>query len=276
MQEEGMLQCGRFRLSLQRPLIMGIVNVTPDSFSDGGRYADPARALAHARQLVAEGADLLDIGGESTRPGAATVSETEELERVMPLLAALRDDGVPLSVDTVKPGVMRAALAAGVDLINDVNALQAEGAVEALADSGAAVCLMHKQGDPATMQQAPRYASVVDEVEHFLLQRAVVLRAAGVASARIVLDPGIGFGKTVEHNLELLKATGRLASQGYPLLIGVSRKSLLGALTGRPVEERIHASVAMALLAVARGARIVRVHDVAATRDALKMWEALQ
>ncbi|NLR74076.1 dihydropteroate synthase [Leeia sp. IMCC25680] len=271
-----MLQCGRFRLSLQRPLIMGIVNVTPDSFSDGGRYADPARALAHARQLVAEGADLLDIGGESTRPGAATVSETEELERVMPLLAALRDDGVPLSVDTVKPGVMRAALAAGVDLINDVNALQAEGAVEALADSGAAVCLMHKQGDPATMQQAPRYASVVDEVEHFLLQRAVVLRAAGVASARIVLDPGIGFGKTVEHNLELLKATGRLASQGYPLLIGVSRKSLLGALTGRPVEERIHASVAMALLAVARGARIVRVHDVAATRDALKMWEALQ
>lgn len=276
MQEEGMLQCGRFRLSLQRPLIMGIVNVTPDSFSDGGRYVDPARALAHARQLVAEGADLLDIGGESTRPGAATVSEAEELERVMPLLAALRDDGVPLSVDTVKPGVMRAALAAGVDLINDVNALQAEGAVEALAGSGAAVCLMHKQGDPATMQQAPRYASVVDEVEHFLLQRAAVLRAAGVASARIVLDPGIGFGKTVEHNLELLKATGRLASQGYPLLIGVSRKSLLGALTGRPVEERIHASVAMALLAVARGARIVRVHDVAATRDALKMWEALQ
>ncbi|WP_374335861.1 dihydropteroate synthase [Leeia sp.] len=276
MQEEGMLQCGRFRLSLQRPLIMGIVNVTPDSFSDGGRYVDPARALAHARQLVAEGADLLDIGGESTRPGAATVSEAEELERVMPLLAALRDDGVPLSVDTVKPGVMRAALAAGVDLINDVNALQAEGAVEALADSGAAVCLMHKQGDPATMQQAPRYASVVDEVEHFLLQRAAVLREAGVALARIVLDPGIGFGKTVEHNLELLKATGRLASQGYPLLIGVSRKSLLGALTGRPVEERIHASVAMALLAVARGARIVRVHDVAATRDALKMWEALQ
>lgn len=276
MQEERMLQCGRFRLPLQRPLIMGIVNVTPDSFSDGGRFIDPARALAHARQLVADGADMLDIGGESTRPGAATVSEAEELERVMPLLAALRDDGVPLSVDTVKPGVMRAALAAGVDLINDVNALQAEGAVTALAGSGAAVCLMHKQGDPATMQQAPRYASVVDEVEHFLLQRATVLREAGVAAERIMLDPGIGFGKTVEHNLDLLKATGRLAALGYPLLIGVSRKSLLGALTGRAVEERIHASVAMALLAVERGARIVRVHDVAATRDALKVWEALQ
>ena len=254
---------------------MGIVNVTPDSFSDGGRFLATDQAVAHARQLVEEGADLLDIGGESTRPGAQAVSEEEEIQRVVPVIEALLALNVPLSVDTMKPGVMRAALAAGADLVNDVNALQAEGAMDAVANSYAAVCLMHMQGQPATMQQAPRYGDAVAEVEDYLLERASAAQAAGIAAERIVLDPGFGFGKTLDHNLALFRELPRLVSKGYPILAGVSRKSMLGTITGRPVEQRLHASVAAALLAAERGARILRVHDVAATCDAIKIWKAI-
>lgn len=254
---------------------MGIVNVTPDSFSDGGRFLATDQAVAHARQLVEEGADLLDIGGESTRPGAQAVSEEEEIQRVVPVIEALLALNVPLSVDTMKPGVMYAALAAGADLVNDVNALQAEGAMDAVANSQAAVCLMHMQGQPATMQQAPRYGDAVAEVEDYLLERASAAQAAGIAAERIVLDPGFGFGKTLDHNLALFRELPRLVSKGYPILAGVSRKSMLGTITGRPVEQRLHASVAAALLAAERGARILRVHDVAATCDAIKIWKAI-
>jgi dihydropteroate synthase len=268
------LQCGRFRLSLERPRVMGVVNVTPDSFSDAGRHATHAAALAHARRLIVAGADLLDIGGESTRPGAAPVSEQEELQRVLPLVEALRHDGIPLSVDTRSPFVMRAVLSAGADMINDVSALRAPGALEALADSGAAVCLMHMQGEPALMQQAPHYDDVVAEVRAFLSERAAASLAAGIARERIVIDPGFGFGKTLEHNLTLLRRLREFGAQGFPMLAGLSRKSSLGALTGRPVEDRLAASIAAALALVARGAAIVRVHDVAATVDALKVWNA--
>ena len=254
---------------------MGIVNVTPDSFSDGGRFLATDQAVAHARQLVEEGADLLDIGGESTRPGAQAVSEEEEIQRVVPVIEALLALNVPLSVDTMKPGVMCAALTAGADLVNDVNALQAEGAMDAVANSQAAVCLMHMQGQPATMQQAPRYDDAVAEVEDYLLERASAAQAAGIAAERIVLDPGFGFGKTLDHNLALFRELPRLVSKGYPILAGVSRKSMLGTITGRPVEQRLHASVAAALLAAERGARILRVHDVAATCDAIKIWKAI-
>jgi len=269
------LHCGPFRLPLSRPLIMGVVNVTPDSFSDGGLYADTGRAVALAHELIAEGADLLDIGGESTRPGAPAVALDEERERVLPVIAALRDCGVPLSVDTRKPALMREAVAAGAAIINDIDALCGDGALEASAQSGAAVCLMHKQGDPLTMQHAPRYGDVVAEVRMFLTDRVAAAEAAGIPADRIVIDPGFGFGKTLEHNLALLRGLRHIADIGVPVLVGISRKSMLGSLTGRPVNERLHASVAAALIAVQNGAAIVRVHDVAATRDALAVWSAI-
>lgn len=268
-------QTTRYRIDLTRPRVMGIVNVTPDSFSDGGQHADTAAAIAHCERLVAEGADLLDIGGESTRPGAPPVSVDEELARVLPVLDGAARLGVPLSVDTLKPEVMRAAIGAGVDIVNDVQALRMPGAVEAVAASpSVGVCLMHMRGDPRTMQQQTQYEDVVAEVAAFLRERLDVLVAAGIAAERITLDPGIGFGKTPEQNLELLRRQRELLALGRPLLLGWSRKSTLGAVTGRPVGERTAASIAAALAAVHHGAGIVRVHDVAATVDALKVWDA--
>lgn len=268
-------QTTRFRIDLTKPRVMGIVNVTPDSFSDGGRHADTAAALAHARRLVDEGADILDIGGESTRPGAAPVSVEEELARVLPVIEGSLVLGVPLSVDTLKPEVMRAAIAAGVDIVNDVQALRRPGALEAVAASpSVGVCLMHMRGDPRTMQQQTGYDDVVAEVAEFLRERLAALTGVAIAPARIVLDPGIGFGKTVAQNLELLRRQRELLALGRPLLLGWSRKSTLGTVTGRAVDERLPASLAAALGAVLQGARIVRVHDVAATVDALKLWDA--
>lgn len=269
------LRCGRFVLSLERPLIMGVVNVTPDSFSDGGRFFDPASAIAHAGRLAEEGADILDLGGESTRPGAAPVSAEAELGRVLPVLEAIQGASLPVSIDTMKPEVMRAALERGASMVNDINALRAPGAMEAVAGSGAAVCLMHMRGEPRTMQQAPVYRDVVAEVKTYLAERAAAAESAGIAHDRIVLDPGFGFGKTVAHNLLLLRELGSLAALGYPVMAGLSRKSTLGAITGRPAGERMPASVAAALLAAERGARIIRVHDVAATRDALAVLAAV-
>jgi len=269
-----MLRCGRFTLPLDRPLVMGVVNVTPDSFSDGGRFLDRAAALAHARRLIDEGADLLDIGGESSRPGARPVSEEEELARVMPVLEALADAPVPLSVDTRRPRIMREALAHGASMINDIEALSAPGALETAASSGCAVCLMHKQGDPASMQRDPHYQDVVSEVRHYLAGRIAAARAAGIAHERIVADPGFGFGKTLAHNLALLKRLPELAGLGVPLLAGWSRKSSLGAIAGRAADERLAASLAAALLALLGGARILRVHDVKETLDMVLVWEA--
>jgi dihydropteroate synthase len=269
------LHCGKHLLDLTRPQVMGIVNVTPDSFSDGGRHLLPRAALAHALQLIAEGAALLDIGGESTRPGAAPVSAQEELDRIMPVIEGLAGAPVPLSVDTCKPDVMCAALAAGAGLVNDINALQQPQALAAVAASDAAVCLMHKQGTPQTMQHAPHYADVVVEVKEFLRARIAAVEAAGIARTRILADPGFGFGKTLAHNLTLLRELHALRALGVPLLVGLSRKSMLGAITGQDTQHRVHASVAAALLAVERGARVVRVHDVAATCDALKIWNAV-
>jgi dihydropteroate synthase len=270
------LHCGKFRLSLERPLVMGIVNVTPDSFSDGGRHFDAARAIAHGRQLVEEGADMLDIGGESSRPGAQSVSAEEELRRVLPVIEALTGVGVPLSVDTVKPEVMRRAVAAGASVINDIAALQAPGALEAAAASDAAVCLMHMQGEPRTMQADPSYGDVVAEVRDFLAARVAAAQAAGIAAERIIVDPGFGFGKRLEHNLALLRHLGQFADMGACVLAGLSRKSMLGEITGRKVSQRDTASVAVALLAARNGARILRVHDVAATKDALAVWAAVE
>lgn len=269
------LHCGRFRLDLSVPRVMAIVNVTPDSFSGDGLGHNLDAALRSAEAAVAAGAELLDIGGESSRPGSDPVSEQEELDRVMPLLERLADGPVPVSVDTVKPGVMRVAITAGAAMINDINAFRAPGAVEAVAGSGAALCVMHMQGEPKTMQQSPEYVDVVGEVMDFLDERIAVLRAAGVVDARLVLDPGFGFGKTLGHNLALLRDLARLRDGGLPVLVGMSRKTMLGAITGRPVEQRVAAGVAAAVLAVERGARIVRTHDVAATRDALAVWMAL-
>jgi dihydropteroate synthase len=269
------LQCGKYSLSLDRPLVMGVVNVTPDSFSDGGRYLRPDAAVSHARRLIDEGADLLDIGGESTRPGAAAVGLDEERRRVLPVLEALLQADVPLSVDTQKPELMREAAAAGAAMINDVNGFEAEGALQALADSGCALCIMHKQGQPQTMQQAPQYRDVVAEVETYLRARVAAAEAAGMARTRLVVDPGFGFGKTLEHNLSLLRGLDRLAAAGVPVLAGLSRKSMIGALTGREVGDRVSGSVAAALIAAQRGASILRVHDVAATRDALAVWNAV-
>lgn len=270
------LTCGRFALDLTRPRIMAIINTTPDSFSGDGLANDLDRALARAEQALAEGAEILDIGGESSRPGSEPVSEQQELDRVMPLLEHLVGGPVPVSIDTVKPGVMRAALAAGASMINDINGFRAEGAVEAVAPGNAALCVMHMQGEPRTMQADPRYDDVVSEVRDFLDARVAALRDAGVADNRILLDPGFGFGKTIEHNLAMLRDIGRFGERGFPVLAGLSRKSLLGVLTGRPMGERTIASVVSALIAVQRGARILRVHDVAPTRDALKVWAAVE
>jgi len=255
---------------------MAIVNVTTDSFSGDGHGSRLDQALAHADRAIEEGADLLDIGGESTRPGADAVPLQQELDHVIPLVERLRDCPVPLSVDTLKPVVMREAIAAGAAMINDVNAFRAEGAVAAVAASGAALCVMHMQGEPRTMQHNPSYADVEAEVRAFLDERVATLQAAGVARARLLLDPGFGFGKSVAHNYTLLAGLGRLAEGGLPLLAGLSRKSMLGAVTGRPAGQRVAASVAAALIAVQRGAAIVRVHDVAATADMLKVWEAVR
>ncbi len=270
------LQCGRFRLRLDRPLIMGVVNVTPDSFSDGGLHADEGRALAHARRLIDEGADIIDIGGESTRPGAAPVPLEEERRRVLPVLERLASGGVPLSVDTRKPELMREAIAAGAAMINDVTALAGPGALEAMAKTPAAVCLMHMQGDPGTMQAHPSYQDVVREVRDYLSGRIAAAVAAGIRPERIVADPGFGFGKTLEHNLALLRGLADFRSLGVALAAGLSRKAMLGRITGREPQDRVHASVAAALLAVQAGAQIVRVHDVAATRDALAVWNAVR
>ena len=270
------LQCGRFKLSLERPLVMGVVNITPDSFSDGGMFADTERAIAHAQRLIGEGVDILDLGGESTRPGVAPVSLEVERRRVLPVLEAVASGGVPVAVDTRKPELMREAIAAGAAMINDVTALSGPGALAAVARAPVAVCLMHMQGDPATMQANPEYRDVVREVRDFLAQRVAVAEAAGIARNRIVVDPGFGFGKTVEHNLALLRSLREFASLGGALLAGLSRKAMLGRLTGREPLERVHASVAAALLAIQNGAHIVRVHDVAATRDALAVWNAVK
>lgn len=270
------LVCGNYRLSLERPLLMGIVNVTPDSFSDGGQFYDTARAVAHGRQLVEEGADMLDIGGESSRPGAQSVTMEEELRRVLPVIEALSAVGVPLSVDTVKSEVMRRTVSAGASIINDIAALQSLGALEAAAGSGAAVCLMHMQGMPHTMQNAPSYGNVVGEVHDFLARRVVAAQAAGIAVERIIVDPGFGFGKRLEHNLALLRQLDRFCDLGACVLAGLSRKSMLGQITGTKVSALGTASVAAALLAARNGARILRVHDVAATRDALAVWAAVE
>lgn len=266
------LRCGRFELSLERPLVMGVVNVTPDSFSDGGKYLDPQAAIAHARRLIGEGADIVDVGGESTRPGAAPVSEAEELRRILPVLEALRE--VPVSVDTRRPRVMQAALGAGAAMINDIEALRAPGALEAVAGSDCALCLMHMRGTPETMQRDPSYGDVVKEVMDFLAGRIAACEKAGIARSRIVADPGFGFGKTTGHNLALLRHLPEFASLGVPILAGWSRKSSLGCITGREAGERLAGSLAAALLALLGGARILRVHDVKETRDAVLVFEA--
>jgi len=271
-QQKRVLQCGKYSFPLDKPLIMGVVNITPDSFSDGGRFLDRDAALAHARRLAEEGADILDLGGESTRPGAAPVSEEEELRRVLPVLEKISD--LCVSLDTRRPAVMKAALAAGASMINDVDALGAPGAVEAIGADTCAVCLMHKKGEPATMQRDPHYDDVVAEVKSFLKQRIEAVKAGGIAAERIVVDPGFGFGKTAQHNLELLRKLSELKKLGVPVLAGLSRKSTLGKVTGRPVEERLAGSLAMALLALQGGATILRVHDVKETRDVIAVWEA--
>lgn len=255
---------------------MGILNVTADSFSDGGRWVDPARALEHALQMREQGADLIDVGGESTRPGAQPVPAQAELARVIPLVEALAKAGVPVSVDTMKPEVMRAAIAAGCAVINDVNGFRAPGAVEAVAASGVGLVAMHMLGEPRTMQEAPAYRDVVAEVRNFLAERASLLQAAGVARHRIALDPGFGFGKLLEHNVALFRGLPELVALGYPVLVGVSRKRMIGAITGREVGERMPGSVAAALVAVEYGARIVRVHDVRETVDAINVWMELR
>jgi dihydropteroate synthase len=270
------LSCGKFKLSLTRPLIMGVVNVTPDSFSDGGRFIQLNHALSHAKALIAEGADLLDIGGESTRPGAAPVSLDEERRRVLPLLEKLAGRAVPISIDTQKPALMREAVAAGAAMINDVCGFREPGAFEAVADSDAAICIMHMLGEPRTMQQAPRYDDVTVDVREYLAARVVAAQRAGIRLERIVIDPGFGFGKTLAHNLRLLHELHRLKDIGGALLAGLSRKTMLGTITGRDPTQRIHASTSAALIAVQNGAHIVRVHDVAATRDALAVWQAVQ
>jgi dihydropteroate synthase len=269
--------CGRFEFDLERPLVMGIVNVTPDSFSDGGEHDDTDSAVAHARRLIEEGAQILDLGGESTRPGADPVSVADELARLLPVIEALRDCGVPLSIDTFKPEVMRAALDAGADMINDIYGFRQPGAVEAVAQSRCGLCVMHMKGEPRTMQAAPpEYTDLIGEIGLFLGARAHKLRAAWVDPRRIVLDPGVGFGKTGDPNFKLLRRLSGLRSIGYPLLIGLSRKTMIGQATGRPVGDRLPGSIAAALACVARGASIVRVHDVAATVDALKVWHAAE
>jgi dihydropteroate synthase len=273
------LQCGRYRLDLGgeqgRPLIMGILNVTPDSFSDGGRFYSLEQALSRAEQMIAEGVDIIDIGGESSRPGVAPLSLDEELRRVMPVLYALRDCGKPLSIDTYKPEVMREAIVAGVDMVNDINGFRQSGAVEAVADADCALCVMHMQGDPQSMQRDPQYADAAQEVIAFLRERVGAMQQTGIARERLCIDPGFGFGKTLEHNLDLLKHVRQIQDElDLPLLAGLSRKSMIGGLTGRAVEDRLAGSLAAALAAATQGVQILRVHDVAETVDALTVWRA--
>lgn len=271
------LACRDRLLDLTEPVVMGVLNVTPDSFSDGGRYVEASSAVERGLQMAEEGAAIVDVGGESTRPGAAPVGVEEELERVLPVIEQLAARlPVPVSVDTSKPEVMRAAVAAGASLINDVRALVTPGALEAAAESGAAVCLMHMRGEPRSMQDDPRYGDVIDEVRRYLSARVEACRGAGIRKGRICVDPGIGFGKRPDDNLALLAALERLADPEIPVLVGVSRKSLLGIITGRPAGERLAGSIALAALAVMHGAAIVRAHDVAATVDAVKVASALK
>ncbi len=270
------LRLGPRALSLERVVLMGVLNVTPDSFSDGGRFARPQAALAHAAEMVEQGAEIIDVGGESTRPGSQPVWDTEEIDRVLPVVEALtRELDVAVSIDTTKPEVMRAAVGAGAVLINDVMALRAPGALETAAALDAGVCLMHMQGEPRTMQAAPHYDDVVTEVADFLGARADAATAAGIAPERLLIDPGFGFGKSLEHNLALLRGLDRFVALGVPVLAGLSRKSMIEKVLGLPVDRRVYASVALALIAVQNGARVVRVHDVEATRDAIRMWEAV-
>ncbi|NQW84306.1 MAG: dihydropteroate synthase [Alcaligenaceae bacterium] len=269
--------CGRFEFSLKRPLLMGIVNVTPDSFSDGGQHLSAKAAIAHARALIVEGAQIIDLGAESTRPGALPVSVQEELARLLPVIAALRDSGAALSVDTCKAEVMQAALDAGADIINDVTGMRDPQAQRVVAGHpSCGVCVMHMQGEPRNMQLNPHYLNVVTEVSAALVAQAQLLEKLGVQRARISLDPGLGFGKTVEQNYQLLKGLATLVHSGYPVVLGASRKSMLGAITGKPVDQRLSGSIAAALAGVARGAAVLRVHDVDATHDALKVWQSVQ
>ncbi|MDH5263746.1 MAG: dihydropteroate synthase [Betaproteobacteria bacterium] len=270
------LDCGAFALALDRPRVMGILNVTADSFSDGGRFLAEARAVGHGLALASDGADLVDVGGESTRPGAEPVPLEVELSRVLPVVRALAREGVAVSVDTMKPEVMRQAIDAGCAMVNDVNGFRADGAVAVAAASRVGLCAMHMRGTPATMQSDPHYGDVVGEVGGFLLERARALEAAGVARGRIAIDPGFGFGKAFAHNAALLAGLDRLAALGYPVVAGLSRKRMIGEITGRPVGDRVAGSIAAALLAVQNGAQIVRVHDVKETVDALKVWGALR
>ncbi|MBY0578324.1 MAG: dihydropteroate synthase [Burkholderiales bacterium] len=270
-----MLICGKFRFPRTRPLIMGIVNVTPDSFSDGGRFSSERDAIDHGMRLVEAGADILDIGGESSRPGAQPVSAEEECSRVLPVLNAFVRENVPASVDTTKVGVMREAIRAGASMVNDINALQGIDA-DFIANSGVGVCLMHKQGEPMSMQLAPSYDDVVREVYDFLAQRVDAAVGAGISRERIVIDPGFGFGKTLDQNLELLRHLDRFQQLGLPILAGLSRKSMLGEITGKGVHERLHASIAASLMALERGASIVRVHDVGPMRDALTVFNRIE
>lgn len=273
------LHCGRYLLTMQgasfRPLVMGVLNVTPDSFSDGGRHVNLELALSHAEQMIADGVDIIDIGGESTRPGSAPVSVAEELDRVMPVLYALRDCGKPLSVDTRRPPVMREAIAAGADMVNDIEGFRDPVSLAAVSDSDAALCIMHMQGEPGTMQADPHYDDVVAEVGDFLQARVQAAHEAGIAARRLCIDPGFGFGKNLNHNLALLAQLDELIKRlQLPVLAGLSRKTMIGRLTGKPVEQRMAGSLAAALVAVKNGARIVRVHDVAETVDALTVWHA--
>ncbi|HET7300971.1 MAG TPA: dihydropteroate synthase [Oleiagrimonas sp.] len=271
------LDCAGRPLALDRPRVVGIINVTPDSFSDGGEHASPDAAVAHGLRMVEEGADMLDVGGESTRPGASDVSAEEEMSRVIPVIERLaREVAVPIAIDTSKPEVMTAAVAAGAGMINDVYALRREGALDAAAKTGAAVCLMHMQGEPRSMQVDPHYDDVVGEVHRFLAERVFACEMAGIDKRRVTVDPGFGFGKNLEHNLALLRALDKLRDLAAGVYVGLSRKSMLGAITGREIPaDRVAASVAAALVAVQRGAVMVRTHDVAATRDALAVWQAV-
>jgi dihydropteroate synthase len=267
-------QSQRIKLS-DDPLIMGIINVTPDSFSDHGLYITTEKAIEHAERLIQEGADILDIGGESTRPGSMNVGLEEELRRVIPVVEILSQKNIPVSVDTSKPEVMQAAISAGASIINDVNALQAPGAIEIVARSNAMVCFMHMKGKPRSMQDNPQYVDVVSEVKSFLQQRMDVASSSGIAYDRLIIDPGFGFGKTLKDNLELFRYLDQFAEMNVPVLVGLSRKSMLGAITGNDVDNRVYASVAAALLAVTKGAKILRVHDVKATKDAIMVHNAL-
>jgi dihydropteroate synthase len=269
--------CGTFQLDLTTPRVMGIVNVTPDSFSDGGQFSQTTKAIDHALKLVEEGADILDIGGESTRPNATPVSLQEELDRVIPVIGALaKQVSIPISIDTYKPQVMQAAIHAGASIVNDVRALQEEGALHVVAKSNVGVCLMHMQGTPQTMQQNPHYNDVVNDVKSFLKARLQASIGAGIRASNILLDPGFGFGKTREHNITLLQYLESFADLGQPLLVGLSRKSVLGQVTGNDVDARLYASIAASVIAAQKGAKILRVHDVKATIEALKVVAAIQ